>query len=44
MGHKVENLFSSIVESNQLQTLNWDASNYSSGDYFIQLKSNSQLI
>ena len=43
MGHKVENLFSSIVESNQLQTLNWDASNYSSGDYFIQLKSNSQL-
>jgi len=43
MGHKVAVLFSGIVESNQLQTLNWDAANYSSGDYFIQLKSNGQL-
>ena len=43
MGHKVAVLFSGIVESNQLQTLNWDAENYSSGDYFIQLKSNGQL-
>jgi len=43
MGHKVENLFSGIVESNQLQTLNWDASNYSSGDYLVQLKSENQF-
>ena len=43
MGHKVENLFSSIVESNQLQTLIWDASNYSSGDYLVHLKSESQF-
>ena len=43
MGHKVENLFSGIVESNQLQTLNWDASNYSSGDYLVQLKSENQV-
>jgi len=43
MGHKVENLFSGIVTSNQLQTLNWDASNYSSGDYFIHLKSDNQI-
>ena len=43
MGHKVENLFSGVVESNQLQTLNWDASSYSSGEYLIYLKSNNQL-
>ena len=43
MGHKVTVLFSGIVESNQLQTLNWDATNYSSGDYFIHLKSDSQF-
>ena len=41
--YKVENLFSGIVESNQLQTLNWDASNYSSGDYLVQLKSENQF-
>ena len=43
MGHKVEDLFSSVVESNQLQTLSWDASNYSSGDYLIHLKSGNQF-
>jgi len=43
MGHKVENLFSKVVESNQLQTLSWDASNYSSGDYLIHLKSGNQF-
>ena len=43
MGHKVEDLFSSVVESNQLQTLSWDASNYSSGDYLIHLKSGTQF-
>jgi hypothetical protein len=43
MGHKVEDLFSSVIESNQLQTLSWDASNYSSGDYLIHLKSGTQF-
>jgi len=43
MGHKVETLFSAIVESNKLQTLSWDASNYSSGDYLIHLKSDNQF-
>ena len=43
MGHKVEDLFSKVVESNQLQTLSWDASNYSSGDYLIHLKSGNQF-
>ena len=43
MGHKVETLFSGIVESNKLQTLSWDASNYSSGDYLIHLKSGNQF-
>ena len=43
MGHKVETLFSGIVESNKLQTLSWDASNYSSGDYLIHLKSSNQF-
>ena len=43
MGHKVENLFRGVVESNQLQTLNWDASIYSSGEYLIYLKSNNQF-
>jgi len=43
MGHKVETLFSGIVESNKLQTLSWDASNYSSGDYLIHLKSDNQF-
>ena len=43
MGHKVKMLFSGIVESNQLQTLNWDATNYSSGDYLIHLKSETQF-
>lgn len=38
MGNRVEKLFNGLSQSNILNTINWDASNYSSGDYFIVLE------
>ena len=39
MGNKIETLFDGLSQSNILNTLTWDASRYSSGDYFIHLAS-----
>ena len=39
MGNKIETLFDGLSQSNVLNTLTWDASRYSSGDYFIHLAS-----
>ena len=39
MGNKIEILFDGLSQSNVLNTLTWDASRYSSGDYFIHLAS-----
>ena len=41
MGHKVEILFNGLSKANNLNIVNWDASNYSSGEYFIHLESDS---
>ena len=41
MGQKVEVLFNNFCQANTLNKLNWDASNYSSGDYFVSLKTNN---
>ena len=41
MGHKVEILFNGLSKANNLNIINWNASNYSSGDYFIHLESDS---
>ena len=41
MGHKAEILFNGLSKANNLNIVNWDASNYSSGDYFIHLESDS---
>ena len=41
IGNKVETLFDGISQANNLYTISWDASNYSSGEYFIQLESDS---
>ena len=41
MGHKVEILFNGLSKANNLNIVNWNASNYSSGDYFIHLESDS---
>ena len=37
--NKIETLFDGLSQSNVLNTLTWDASRYSSGDYFIHLVS-----
>ena len=39
MGNKIETLFDGLSQPNVLNTLTWDASRYSSGDYFIHLAS-----
>jgi len=41
MGQKVDVLFNEFCQANTLNKLSWDASNYSSGDYFISLKTNN---
>jgi len=41
MGQKVDVLFNKFCQAHTLNKLNWDASNYSSGDYFIQLETNN---
>ena len=41
MGYKVEILFNGLSKANNLNIVNWDASNYSSGEYFIHLESDS---
>ena len=39
-GQKVDVLYSGFVMKNKLNSLSWNASNFSSGEYFIQLKTN----
>ena len=41
MGQKIDVLYSGLSQSNTLNNLTWDASNYSSGDYFIYLKTDN---
>jgi hypothetical protein len=38
MGQKIDVLYNGINQANILNNITWDASNYSSGDYFISLK------
>ena len=39
-GQKVDVLYNGFVMKNKLNSLSWNASNFSSGEYFIQLKTN----
>jgi len=41
MGYKLETIFNGLSQANSLNKINWDASNYSSGEYFIYLESDS---
>ncbi|MFL2988786.1 MAG: PKD domain-containing protein [Candidatus Neomarinimicrobiota bacterium] len=38
MGQKVDVIYNDLVQTNTLKSLVWDASDFSSGDYFISLK------
>ncbi len=38
MGQKIDVLYNGINQANILNNVTWDASNYSSGDYFVSLK------
>lgn len=40
-GKKVDMLYNGLVQTNTLNSLVWDASNFSSGDYFVSLKTGS---
>ena len=39
-GQKVDVLYNDFIMKNTLNSLSWNASNFSSGEYFIQLKTN----
>ena len=41
MGQKVDVIYNDLVQTNTLKSLVWDASDFSSGDYFISLKTES---
>ena len=38
MGQKIDVLYNGISQANILNAITWNASNYSSGDYFVFLK------
>jgi len=38
MGQKVDVIYNDLVQTNTLKSLVWDASDFSSGDYFVSLK------
>ena len=38
MGKKVDVIYNDLVQTNTLKSLVWDASDFSSGDYFVSLK------
>ena len=41
MGQKIDVLYNGLSQANILNNITWDASNYSSGDYFIYLKTDN---
>jgi len=41
IGNKVVTLFNDYVQANTLNTISWNATNYSSGEYFLQLNTNN---
>tara|TARA_X000001036_G_scaffold2118_3_gene1877 strand:+ start:26556 stop:28241 length:1686 start_codon:yes stop_codon:yes gene_type:complete len=41
MGQKVDVIYNDLVQTNTLKSLVWDASDFSSGDYFVSLKTES---
>jgi DNA/RNA endonuclease YhcR with UshA esterase domain len=41
MGQKIDVLYNGVSQANILNNITWDASNYSSGDYFIYLKTDN---
>jgi len=41
MGQKIDVLYTGLSQANILNNITWDASNYSSGDYFIYLKTDN---
>ena len=38
MGQKIDVIYNDLVQTNTLKSLVWDASDFSSGDYFVSLK------
>ena len=43
MGQKIDVLYSGFVLKNIVNSIVWDAQNYSSGEYFVQIKANNNI-